>query len=47
MAASLGISSITDPAVWGIGSNIFSRLFLVVNAMLCFVLAHFVVTNKE
>jgi serine protease len=47
MAACLGVSSITDPAVWGLGSNIFSRLFLVGNGMLCFVLAHFVVTSKE
>jgi serine protease len=47
MAACLGVSSITDPAVWGLGTTILSRIFLVVNALLCFGLAHFVVTNEE
>ncbi|MEA5572331.1 DUF5942 domain-containing protein [Calothrix sp. UHCC 0171] len=46
MAACLGVSSITDPAVWGLGTSILARLFLVVNAFLCFGLAHFIVSNE-
>ncbi|MBF2063270.1 MAG: S8 family serine peptidase [Calothrix sp. C42_A2020_038] len=47
IAACLGVSSVTDPAVWGLGSNILSRGFLLVNSLMCFGLAHFIVTNEE
>jgi serine protease len=47
IAACLGVSSITDPAVWGLGTSILSRLFLGFNALMCMVLAHFIVTNEQ
>jgi serine protease len=47
IAACLGISSISDPAVWGLGVGWISRIFLLVNAILCYGLAHFIVTNEE
>jgi serine protease len=47
IAACLGVSSLTDPAVWGLGTGMLSRVFLLVNALMCFGLAHFIVTNEE
>ncbi|MBD2771634.1 DUF5942 domain-containing protein [Iningainema tapete] len=47
IAACLGISAVSDPAVWGLGDGIISRIFLITNAVLCFGLAHLAVTNKE
>jgi serine protease len=29
-----------SPAVWGLGSDVLARLFLVANALLCYGLAH-------
>lgn len=39
-AACLGISAVTDPAVWGLGHQVIARGFLGVNAVLCFALAY-------
>ncbi len=47
VAACLGVSAIADPAVWGLGSGILARTFLIVNALLCFGLAHLAVINQE
>jgi serine protease len=47
IAACLGISSITDPAVWGLGTSILSRLFLGINALMCMAFAHFIVSNEQ
>ena len=47
ISACLAISSLTDPAVWGLGSGILARGFLIGNALLCFALARFAVKNDE
>ena len=47
VAACLAVSSVTDPAVWGLGSGMLARGFLISNALLCFILARFVVKNEE
>ncbi len=47
IAACLAVSSVTDPAVWGLGSGMLSRGFLIANAVLCFMLARFAVKNEE
>ena len=47
IAACLAVSSVTDPAVWGLGSGILARGFLIANAVLCFMLARFAVKNEE
>ncbi|MBV6625428.1 MAG: peptidase S8 [Rivularia sp. (in: Bacteria)] len=47
VAACLAVSAVTDPAVWGLGSGILARGFLIANALLCFILARFAVKNEE
>jgi len=47
IATCLAVSSVTDPAVWGLGSGILARGFLITNALLCFMLARFAVKNEE
>jgi serine protease len=43
----LTISSVIDPAVWGLGADIISRLFLIGNAALCFGLAHLAAQGQD
>jgi serine protease len=40
MASCLAVSAVASPAVWGLGSGVFARGYLVINALLCFGLAH-------
>jgi serine protease len=47
VAACLAVSSVSDPAVWGLGSGMLARLFLIANALLCFGLARLAVKNEE
>ncbi|MEO1378627.1 MAG: DUF5942 domain-containing protein, partial [Cyanobacteria bacterium J06635_10] len=47
ISACLAVSSLTDPAVWGLGSGILARGFLITNALLCFTLARFAIKNDE
>ncbi|PMB02323.1 peptidase S8, partial [Fischerella thermalis CCMEE 5196] len=47
VAACLGVSAVLDPAVWGLGSGMLARSFLIVNALLCFALARLAVKNEE
>ncbi|BAY47637.1 peptidase S8/S53 [Scytonema sp. HK-05] len=47
VAACLVVSAVSDPAVWGLGSGILARMFLLVNALLCFGLARLAVKNEE
>ena len=47
VAACLAVSSVTDPAVWGLGDGVLARGFLIANAILCFMLARFTVKNDE
>ncbi|MBW4573515.1 MAG: S8 family peptidase [Tolypothrix carrinoi HA7290-LM1] len=47
IAACLGVSAFFDPAVWGLGNGIWSRLFLIINALLCYGLAKLALKNQE
>jgi serine protease len=47
VATCLAVSSFSDPAVWGLGSGMLARGFLIANALLCFMLARFAVKNEE
>jgi len=47
IAACLAVSAVSDPVVWGLGSGIFSRIFLIANALLCFGLARLALKNEE
>ncbi|MGI8500598.1 MAG: S8 family peptidase [Hassallia sp.] len=47
VAACLGVSAFFDPAVWGLGNGIWSRLFLTINALLCYGLARLALKNQE
>jgi serine protease len=47
VAACLAVSSVSDPAVWGLGSGILARSFLIANALLCLWLARLAVKNEE
>jgi serine protease len=47
VAACLGVSAVLDPAVWGLGSGIAARIFLIVNAVLCFGLARLAVKDEK
>lgn len=46
VAACLSVSAIYDPALWGLGDSIVARSFLVVNAVLCYLLARLALTNE-
>lgn len=46
IAACLAVSSVSDPAVWGLGSGILARIFLITNALLCFGLARLALKNE-
>ncbi|ACC81951.1 S8 family peptidase [Nostoc punctiforme] len=47
IAACLTVSAFLDPAVWGLGSGNISRLFLIVNALICYGLARLALKNEE
>jgi serine protease len=47
VAACLGVSAVFDPAVWGLGSGMIARIFLIINALLCLGLARLAVNNEE
>ncbi|MBD2593058.1 peptidase S8 [Nostoc spongiaeforme FACHB-130] len=47
VAACLTVSAIYDPAVWGLGDGDLARVFLIVNALLCYGLARLAVNNER
>ncbi|MBD2492751.1 S8 family peptidase [Nostoc sp. FACHB-280] len=47
VAACLTVSAIYDPAVWGLGDGDLARVFLMVNALLCYGLARLAVNNER
>ncbi|MBD2345589.1 S8 family peptidase [Anabaena subtropica] len=47
VAACLTVSAALDPAVWGLGSGNLARLFLIINALLCYALARLAFKNEE
>ncbi|MBW4686184.1 MAG: S8 family serine peptidase [Komarekiella atlantica HA4396-MV6] len=46
IAACLTVSAVYDPAVWGLGSGNLARVFLIVNALLCYALARLALKNN-
>ena len=46
VASCLGVSAVIHPAVWGLGTGIVARIFLVANALLCFGLAQLAMKNE-
>ena len=40
VASCLAVSAVVSPAVWGLGSGVLARGFLIANALLCYGLAH-------
>jgi serine protease len=46
IAACLTVSAFYDPAVWGLGSGNVARIFLIVNALLCYGLARLALKNN-
>lgn len=47
MTAFLTVSAIYDPAIWGLGNSNLSRIFLLVNALLCYGLARLSLKNDK
>lgn len=47
VASCLAVSAVLSPAVWGLGSGVVARVFLGVNALLCFGLAYLASKGEE
>ncbi|MBW4646683.1 MAG: S8 family peptidase [Goleter apudmare HA4340-LM2] len=47
VAACLTVSAVYEPAVWGLGSGNLSRIFLIINALLCYGLARLALKNES
>ncbi|MEA5550509.1 S8 family peptidase [Anabaena cylindrica UHCC 0172] len=47
VAACLTISAIYDPAVWGLGDGNIARIFLIVNALLCYGLVRLALKDEK
>jgi serine protease len=47
VASCLIVSAVVDPAVWGLGTGITAKVFLVVNALLCLGLARLAIRTEE
>jgi serine protease len=47
ITAFLTVSAVYDPAVWGLGSSNLARIFLLVNALLCYGLARLALKKDE
>ncbi|WP_413173699.1 S8 family peptidase [Anabaena azotica] len=47
VAACLTVSAIYDPAVWGLGDGNLARIFLIVNALLCYGLVRLALKDEQ
>ncbi|MBH8555508.1 peptidase S8 [Nostocaceae cyanobacterium CENA357] len=47
IAACLAVSAVYDPEVWGLGNGNLARLFLIVNALLCYGLARLALKDES
>ncbi|ABA23129.1 Peptidase S8 and S53, subtilisin, kexin, sedolisin [Trichormus variabilis ATCC 29413] len=47
VAACLTVSAVLDPAVWGLNDVNLARIFLIINALLCYALARLALKNEE
>ena len=47
VASCLAVSAVLSPAVWGLGAGVVARVFLGVNALLCFGLAYLASKGEE
>lgn len=46
VASCLAVSAVVSPAVWGLGAGVGARIFLIVNALLCYGLARLAVKTE-
>ncbi|HEY9800971.1 MAG TPA: S8 family peptidase [Leptolyngbyaceae cyanobacterium] len=47
VAACLSVSAVLDPTVWGLGSGNIARVYLIINALLCYAIARLALKNEE
>jgi serine protease len=47
VAACLTVSAVLDPVVWGLNDVNLARIFLIINALLCYALARLALKNEE
>jgi serine protease len=47
VASCLAVSAIVSPAIWGLGAGVIARVYLIVNALLCFGLAYLATKGEE
>ncbi len=46
VAACLTVSAVVSPAVWGLGHGAIARLFLIINALMCYGLAQLAIKGE-
>jgi serine protease len=47
VAACLSVSAVLDPTVWGLGSGNIARVYLIINALLCYAIARLALKNED
>lgn len=47
VAACLSVSAVLEPTVWGLGSGNIARVYLMINALLCYAIARLALKNEE
>ncbi len=47
VASCLVVSAVVSPAIWGLGAGVIARVYLIVNALLCFGLAYLATKGEE
>jgi serine protease len=47
VASCLAVSAVMSPHVWGLGEGLLARLFLIINALMCFGLARLAMRGEE
>lgn len=47
VTACLSVSAVLDPAVWGLGSGNIARVYLIINALLCYAIARLALKNED
>ncbi|MEJ1929725.1 S8 family peptidase [Nostoc sp. NIES-2111] len=47
VAACLTVSAVLDPAVWGLSDGNIARIYLIINALLCYAIARLALKNED
>ncbi|BAT53625.1 protease [Nostoc sp. NIES-3756] len=47
VAACLTVSAVLDPTVWGLGDGNLARIYLIINALLCYAIARLALKNED